>query len=203
MAYPCIFSTVYEVKVKFKMSEVKSVCVYCSMRLGDKKEYVEESEKLGKFFAQENLHLVYGGASKGLMAAIANSVLENGGKVTGIIPHVLKDKEVMHTGLTEIFLVEDMHTRKKMMSEKADAFVIMPGGFGTMDETFEIITWKFLGLHNKPIIIVNIDGYYDLLFKMMDNMIGHDLANKGYRNAFVVVDKVEDVVPAIRKSSQN
>lgn len=172
------------------------------MRMGDKKEFAESGRKLGQILALERLHLVYGGASLGIMAETANAALKHGGTVTGIIPYVLKDREVMHKGLTETFLVEDMHARKKMMFEKSDAFVVLPGGFGTMDEAFEIMTWRFLGIHKKPVIIVNVEGYYDLLIKMMDNMIGHDLANPEYRNAYAVVDKVEDIVPTIRKLAE-
>lgn len=184
------------------MSEIKSVCVYCSTRFGDKKEFAEAARELGRTIAKEKLNFVYGGSNVGLMGETANAVLKNGGTATGIIPRVLIDKEAPHEDLTEIFLVDDMHTRKKMMFDKADAFIVMPGGFGTMDETFEVITWKFIGTNKKPIVIVNIEDYYVPLLKMIDNMIGHDLASPEYRKFFTVVNKVEDVIPTIRKLAE-
>jgi uncharacterized protein (TIGR00730 family) len=143
--------------------KIESVVVFCGSKTGQNPLFMQHAAELGKLIAVLNLRLVYGGGNKGLMAAIANSVLEHGGSVMGIIPKILTEWEHQHTGLTELFVVPDMHTRKKMMYEMCDAAIVMPGGFGTLDEMFEMVTWNQLKIHDKKIYILNTDGFYNHL----------------------------------------
>lgn len=179
------------------MKNIKSVCVYCGHNPGDA-VYVNAAANLGKILAKEKLELVYGGGRLGLMGIIADNVINNGGRAVGFIPHHLDDREGAHTGIQELHRVDSMHTRKLNMSERADAFVILPGGFGTLDELFEIITWKQLRLHDKPIVIVNVNGYWNGLEKLMHHVIDNSFALPEHRYIFRVVDSVDDVVGALR-----
>jgi len=181
------------------MSEkINSVCIYCASRMGNNPNFEKSSKKLGKLLAENNVTMVYGGSVVGLMGTIADATLDNNGKVIGIIPEVIeKQGERRHDRLTEQYRVKDMHSRKKMMADKSDAFVIMPGGFGTMDETFEILTWKVIGIHDKPVVVVNIDGFYEPFLKLVDHIIEQGVAPASYRDSFVVVDSVEKVLPAL------
>ncbi|GAB4397978.1 MAG: TIGR00730 family Rossman fold protein [Microscillaceae bacterium] len=140
---------------------LKSVCVFCGSREGDLPQYAEAATALGKEMGQRGLRLVYGGAKVGLMGRVADAVLANGGTALGIIPDFLVRKEVAHTQLTEIRVVSSMHERKSQMAAAADAFIIMPGGIGTLEEFFEILTWRYLQLHHKPIGLLNIENYYE------------------------------------------
>ena len=151
------------------MNRIKTVCVYCGSGPGTNPRFVEAAIALGKTFAENNVRLVYGGGSVGLMGAVATSALDHGGKVTGIIPGHIVEMEVAHQTLTELIVVQTMHERKKMMFDRSDAFVILPGGMGTLDEMLEILTWKQLGLHDKPVILANIDGYWDRLLAVIDH----------------------------------
>ena len=139
--------------------------------------------------------LVFGGGRVGLMGVLADTVLAGGGKVIGVIPTFLNDKELAHRGATEMLVVPDMHTRKRVMFERSDAFCILPGGVGTMEEMFEIITWRQLHLHNKPIIILNTQGYWDPLIALLDRMIDAGFAHKGHEQLVTVVSRAADVVP--------
>ena len=182
------------------MTNINTACVYCASRMGNNPNFEKAAKEFGKILAENNITMVYGGSVVGLMGATANSVLENGGKVIGIIPEIIeKQGETKHEGLTEQYCVKDMHERKKMMADKSDAFIILPGGFGTMDETFEILTWKTINIHNKPIIFVNIDGFYDPLLKLIDHFVENGVTGEGYRDAFVIVDRVEDVMTKIKE----
>ena len=147
--------------------ELKSVCVFCGSRMGARPEYLAGARALGAELARRGLTLVYGGTSVGLMGAMADAVLAGGGKVVGILPRVLSDREIAHQGLTELHLVDSMHTRKAMMAERADAFIAMPGGIGTFEELFEVTTWAQLGIHHKPIGLLNVANYYAPLLAMM------------------------------------
>ena len=140
--------------------ELKSVCVFCGSRTGARPEYLEGARALGTELARRGFTLVYGGTSVGLMGAMADAALAGGGKVIGVLPQVLSDREIAHQGLTELHLVDSMHTRKAMMAELAGAFIAMPGGFGTFEELFEITTWAQLGIHHKPIGLLNVADYY-------------------------------------------
>lgn len=148
-----------------------SVAVFCGSRNGKDPIYEQHAKSVGSLLAQNNITLVYGGGNKGLMGAVANAALENNGKVIGVIPEVLKDREHHHSGITQLHIVIDMHTRKKMMYELCDAAIILPGGNGTLDEMFEMITWNILSIHNKKIILLNSAGYYNYLIGHINNML--------------------------------
>jgi uncharacterized protein (TIGR00730 family) len=150
---------------------MKSVLIFCGSSLGNDEQIHEEIKKLGELIAKNNFRLVYGGGDVGLMGMIADEVLHHGGKVAGVIPRFLHDKEIKHHGITELFMVETMHQRKALMCEMSDGVITLPGGFGTLDEFFEMLTWLQLGLHQKPICILNINGFYDLLLKQLDVMV--------------------------------
>jgi len=140
---------------------VKAICVYCGANAGVNPVYAEAARALGRALVENNLSLVYGGGKVGLMGVIADEVLRLGGEVTGVIPTALVEREVGHTGLTRQFIVKDMHERKAMMAKLADGFIAMPGGMGTLEELFEMLTWSQLGIHAKPIGLLNVDGFYD------------------------------------------
>lgn len=148
-----------------------SICVYCGSNAGSKPIYSERAAALGDRIAREGLRLVYGGGNVGLMGVVANAVLEAGGQVTGVIPRQLADLEVAHLGLTELEIVSSMHERKARMFDLSDGFVTLPGGFGTMEEIFEMLTWRQLGIGNKPCAFLDVDGFYAPLIGMIDRMV--------------------------------
>ncbi|WP_163998303.1 TIGR00730 family Rossman fold protein [Pyxidicoccus caerfyrddinensis] len=150
--------------------EVKSVCVFCGSRPGARPEYVESATRMGAELARRGLTLVYGGASVGIMGAVADGALSAGGRVVGVLPGFMGPKELAHPGLTELHMVGSMHERKALMAERADAFVALPGGFGTLDELFEIVTWAQLGLHRKPMGLLDTRGYFQPLVAMARHM---------------------------------
>jgi len=146
-----------------------TICVYCGSSEGNDPKTVEAAGKFGSLMAKKNIGLVYGGSSLGVMGVLANAVMRHNGRVTGVIPKDLFSKEVAHTGITELITVRDMHERKYTMAELADAFVALPGGFGTMEELFEIITWNQIGLIKKPVTLLNINGFYSPLLSMINH----------------------------------
>ena len=150
---------------------MKSVCVYCGASTGSDPVYAEAAVELAQTLAAHDLRVVYGGAHVGLMGLIADTALAAGAEVVGVIPRVLVDWEVAHTGLTELHVVDDMHERKALMAELSDAFVALPGGIGTLEELIEIYTWSYLGIHSKPLGLVNTDGYYDGLTAFLDHSV--------------------------------
>jgi len=150
---------------------IHRVCVFCGSNTGSDPVYSEAARALGRLFAQEGIGLVYGGGSVGLMGEVADAVLDAGGEVIGVIPHALWAREVGHRGLTDIRIVETMHERKAMMADLADAFVALPGGWGTLEEFFEVLTWAQLGLHQKPCGLLNIAGYFDGLLSFLEHSI--------------------------------
>lgn len=150
---------------------IKRICVFCGSRTGNRPVYADVAQQLGKAIVSHGIGLVYGGGSIGLMGDIADAVLREKGNVLGVIPHALASKEFAHTGLTELRMVSSMHERKAMMVELSDAFIAMPGGFGTFDEFFEILTWAQLGLHAKPIGLLNVEGYFDLLLAFINHVL--------------------------------
>tara|TARA_B110000263_G_scaffold47183_1_gene39165 strand:- start:3889 stop:4431 length:543 start_codon:yes stop_codon:yes gene_type:complete len=175
------------------MKKIKSLCVYCGSSEKGPEKHLREAKKLGYAMSQRKVRLIYGGGRVGVMGAVADAVIENNGAVTGVIPEFLMRHEVGHTGITELEIVTSMHERKARMAELSDGFIVLPGGLGTLEELFEIITWKQLGLHNKPIIVVNIDGYWDSLQKTIQNM-----SNEGYLRPeniklAIFVNKVDEV----------
>lgn len=149
---------------------ITSLAVFCGSKSGNDTLYLEHAKQLGYLLASKNITLIYGGGNKGMMGAIANAVLEKNGKVTGIMPKILTGIEHQHFGLTEMIEVEDMHTRKRMLYEKCDAALVLPGGYGTMDELFEMLTWNQLNLHDKQIFILNTSGFYDHLISFLHKM---------------------------------
>ena len=181
------------------MNKLKAVCVYCGSNFnGDEKLRIAIKE-LAQSLVEQQIRLVYGGGSVGVMGVLANDVLELGGEVTGVIPQFLMDKEVGHKGLTEMVITENMHQRKQKMADLADGFVILPGGFGTLEELFEVLTWLQLGLHGKPIGVLNVGGFYDPLFKQMDVMVEHRFLKQTNRDlvfnetdAAVLVEKMQN-----------
>ncbi len=149
---------------------MKSVAVYCGSSSGNKAEYTQQAQAMGRELARRGLTLVYGGGCVGLMGTIADAVLAEGGQVIGVIPGFLADKELAHKGCTELHVVETMHQRKLLMADLADGFVAMPGGFGTLEELFEVLTWGQLGLHGKPVGLLNTLGFYDSLLALLGHM---------------------------------
>src|SRR6201992_621229 len=147
---------------------LRTLCVFCASADGTKRAYREAGVELGGKLAQRGIGLVYGGATVGLMGAVANATLTGGGHVIGVIPHVLVDKEVSHHGCTELHVVDTMHTRKALMGEKSDAFLILPGGFGTFEELFEVLTWQTLKIHTNPILLLKTAGFYTHLLLFLD-----------------------------------
>ena len=151
--------------------KIKSICVYCGANFNGDPRIRESVELLARTLTSNNIKLVYGGGSVGLMGLLADEVLRSGGQVTGVIPQFLMDKEVGHKTITEMIITENMHERKKKMADLSDGFIILPGGFGTLEEFFEVLTWLQLGLHSKAIGVLNVDGFYNHLFAQMDLMV--------------------------------
>lgn len=156
--------------LKSVFMQIKSIAVFCGSKTGNNPLFEEQTRELGYLLAEKNITLIYGGGNKGLMAAVANAALERNGKVIGIIPKVLTDWEHQHDGLTELHIVETMHLRKQMLYEKCDAAIILPGGYGTLDEVFEMLTWNQLSIHDKKIFFLNTAGFYDPLIQHIRNM---------------------------------
>ncbi|MCF8474283.1 MAG: TIGR00730 family Rossman fold protein [Emcibacter sp.] len=180
------------------MADIRSLCVYCGSRSGRNNHFKKMAQNFGCDLAKHNINLVYGGGNVGLMGVLANTVMENGGEVTGIIPKHLNEAEVGWKEATNFFVVNNMHERKRMMFDLSDAFVALPGSIGTLDEIIEVITWKQLQLHNKPIIIVNVDNYWQPLFTLIDNFIKEEFTTFEVFNLFYVVNSVEEVVPLLK-----
>ena len=172
------------------MTLIKSLCVYCGSARGRSPRYVAAAKELGEALAARQIKLVYGGARIGMMGEVADAVMKNGGEVVGVIPEHLQTSEVGHSGITELKVVDSMHTRKKLMFDLSDAFAVLPGGYGTLDELFEIITWRMLKLHDKPVVVLNIDGYWDPLQKLIDHLIDDGFARPDSRQYFSVVNSV-------------
>lgn len=185
------------------MSELKSVCVFCGSSPGARPTYVESARALGRALAASGVDLVFGAGGVGVMGAVSQACLEAGGRVTGIIPEHLTRVEAPLSGLTECIVVPDMHTRKRKMFERSDAFVVLPGGFGTMDETFEILTWRQLGLHDKPVIIADIEGYWRPFLDFADSMLKEGFIRPTNLALFRVVDRVEDILPVAREEARS
>lgn len=185
------------------MAELTSICVYCGANSGASPEYAAAAMALGMAMAKERVRLVYGGGSIGLMGILARTVLENGGQVTGIIPQFLKDREVMLNEVPDLIVTADMHERKRVMFQRADAFLALPGGIGTLEEVVEIMTWAQLDRHVKPVLIANINGFWDSLVALFRRMTEEGFLNKSFLGSsatlpVVFVDSVEQVIPTIR-----
>ena len=179
------------------MASIASVCVYCGSSLGANPRHAEAARQLGAALAAHGIRLVYGGGRIGLMGQIADAVLAGGGQVIGVIPEHLQVEEKGHRGVTELHVVASMHERKNLMFELSDAFVILPGGFGTLDEAFEMLTWRQLHLHDKPILFLNIESYWTAFGTLVDQFIAEGFARETSRRLFAMVDTVEEVIPAL------
>lgn len=182
------------------MTKINNVCVYCGSSSKVDDAFKQAAIDLGKYIAEQKWGVVYGGGRVGLMGLVADSALEKGGKVIGIIPEHIQGREVEHTDLTELHVVDTMHVRKQMMVDRSEAFVILPGGIGTLDEFFELITWKQLGLHDKPIVIVNVNGYWTKLIEAVENIANEGFMRQEDLKMYHVVDKVEDVVETLKNA---
>ncbi len=183
------------------MPFIRSLLVYCGANAGNKQVYHDAAVELGKVLAQENITLVYGGGSVGLMGIIADAVLQSGGKVSGVIPGFLDTKEIGHKGVTEMHVVASMHERKALMEKLSDTVVALPGGFGTMDELFEMLTWAQLGLHRKPVGLLNVNGYYDHFLAQLDVMVQEGFLNPSNRNLLVVATTPGELIERLRSSN--
>jgi uncharacterized protein (TIGR00730 family) len=183
-------------------SRIRDVCVYCGSNVGIHAAYAQAARRLGEMLAAEGVGLVYGGGGLGLMGELARTVLANGGRVTGIIPAFLSEKERMLRDADELIVVEDMHQRKKLMFDKSDAFVALPGGIGTLEELVEQLTWAQLGRHTKPIVLVNVEGFWDPLLALLKHMGEEAFIRPEMDVRFITVDGAEDVLPAIRATAE-
>lgn len=173
---------------------MKSVVVFCGSSAGNKPVYEQQAFELGKILAEKGLVLVYGGAKVGLMGAVADGAIQANGKVIGVLPHFLQQKELAHEGLTELILVDTMHERKTKMNDISDAVIALPGGFGTMEELFEMLTWGQLGLHRKPIGLLNTNGFYDPLLQLAETMNSERFLSPENKNMLLHSDKIEDLL---------
>lgn len=180
------------------MTEIRSLCVLCGSREGNDPAYQEAAIRLGELMAEQGVRLVYGGGSIGLMGVIADAVIEAGGEVVGVIPDFLIRYEVGHGRLTDLVVTDSMHDRKRRMFEMADAFVVLPGGLGTLDETFEIVTWKQLRLHDSPIIILNVNGYWSPLLALIDATIRGGFAHPDIAELIAIVETPEQVLRSLK-----
>lgn len=183
------------------MSIIKTVCVYCGSGPGTNPNFVEAAIALGKAFARNKVGLVYGGGSVGLMGAIATSVLDNGGTVTGIIPDFLTSREHALARVQEMIVTRDMHERKRLMFERSDAFIALPGGVGTLEELVEQLTWQQLGRHAKPILLANVDGFWEPLLALLAHMRSTAFIRPTLAVNVLQAERVEDILPKLRAAA--
>jgi uncharacterized protein (TIGR00730 family) len=183
------------------MSKINAVCVYCGSSPGTDPVFVETAQKFGKILAENSVRLVYGGGSIGLMGAIAEAVRKHGGEATGIIPEFMTRREQPRRLAQELIVTRDMHERKRTMFDRADAFVALPGGIGTLEEVVEQLTWAQLGRHKKPILFANISGYWNPLLALIAHMRELEFMPGAMRVNFLVADRVEDILPMLREAA--
>lgn len=181
-------------------NQLTSVCVYCGSSFGSDPAHEAAATRLGQIIAEAGLRLVYGGGSVGLMGTVANAALESGGKVTGIIPRFLEKREVMLETLEDLVITNDMHERKHLMFEKADAFIALPGGIGTLEEAVEMMTWAQLGQHKKPVLLANINGFWSPLLELLDHMRAQGYIRPDTEVPYLVAKKVEDILPLLQQA---
>lgn len=177
---------------------MKRITVFCGSSFGTEEIYKEQATLLGQTLAKQNIELVYGGANVGLMGAVADGILNAGGKAIGVLPNFLRSKEIAHLGLTELILVESMHERKTKMNDLCDGVIALPGGFGTLEELFEMLTWAQLGLHKKPIAILNINGFYDSLIELTKVMVEKGLLKDVNQQMLLVSDTIDDLLEQMK-----
>jgi uncharacterized protein (TIGR00730 family) len=168
---------------------MNSICVFCGSSPGNDPAYAEAAQRLGGILAESDTTLVYGGGHVGLMGVVADAALEAGGEVIGVMPRSLVDREIGHTGLTKLHVVRSMHERKALMSELSDGFIALPGGNGTLEEFFEVLTWAQLGEHGKPCGLLNVAGYYDQLLKVFDQMVEKNFLGGAHRELVLVAEE--------------
>lgn len=185
------------------MKKLESICVFCGSSEGNDTVIIEQASLLGKTLAEREITLVYGASKLGIMGKVSQAALDHGGKVVGIIPKFLKLKEVVHLGLDEMITTTNMHERKLLMQEKSDAFIALPGGFGTLEELFEIITWSQLGLHHKPIGLLNTSGFYDHLIAMLEEMVRRGFLKMENLELLIVDDKIESLLEKMENFKPN
>jgi hypothetical protein len=175
----------------------RALCVYCGSSNNVAARHLEAAAELGRLAAGRGIGIVFGGGRVGLMGALADGALDAGGRVTGVIPQHLQDQEVGHNGVNEMIVVDSMHARKRRMFEISDAFCALPGGLGTLDETFEIVTWKQLGLHDRPVVLVNVDGFWDPLLALLAHQLEAGYIRPRHAGLYRVVESIESVFDAI------
>jgi uncharacterized protein (TIGR00730 family) len=180
------------------MPELRRICVFCGSSPGTDPRYLAAARACGDGLVKQGLGLVYGGASVGLMGAVADAVLAGGGEVIGVIPRALSSKEITHGGLQELHVVGSMHDRKALMAQHADAFIALPGGFGTLEELFEVATWGQLGLHRKPFGLLNVDGYFDHLLAFLDHCVSQGFLRADHRALLLVDDNLDALLDRFR-----
>ena len=173
---------------------IRNVAVFCASANGSRPIYREHATALGRALAAHHIGLIYGGAKVGLMQAVAEAAIAHGGHVVGVIPEVLVDIEVAHDGLSELHITDTMHTRKALMGERSDAFIILPGGFGTFEELFEVLAWQTLKLHTKPILLLNTAGFYTPMLAFLDHCVTEGVLKQKNRDILLVADTVEDTL---------
>jgi hypothetical protein len=184
------------------MSKINALCVYCGSSPGTDPAFVAAAQSFGKILAENNVRLIYGGGSVGLMGALANAVIDHGGAVTGIIPEFLTARERPRRLAQELIVTRDMHERKRLMFERADGFVALRGGLGSLEELVEQLTWVQLGRHKKPILIANLNGYWDLLLALIANMRGQEFVPPSLHVDFLTARRVEDILPKLREAAR-
>src|SRR5579859_5892644 len=183
------------------MSKIKTVCVYCGSGPGTNPHFIESAKAFGKELADHGIRLVYGGGSLGIMGAVASSVLDHGGQVTGIIPEFLTAKENMLKRVQELIITPDMHERKRLMFEHSDAFVALPGGIGTLEELVEQLTWQQLGRHSKPVLLANIDGFWEPLLALLMHMRETEFIRPTLSIEILKAERVEDILPRLQAAA--
>jgi uncharacterized protein (TIGR00730 family) len=176
----------------------ETLCVFCASAEGSDPAFRVAAEELGRELARQQIALVYGGSASGLMGAVADATIANGGRVLGVIPHVLVDMEIAHQGCTELHVVSTMHERKALMGEKSDGFLILPGGFGTLEELFEVLTWQAIGLHTKPVCLLNTSGFYDGLLQFLDHCVTQGVLKERAREILLVAKTVPEALALLR-----
>jgi uncharacterized protein (TIGR00730 family) len=183
------------------MSKIKTVCVYCGSGPGNNPRFLEAASAFGTILAENGIRLVYGGGSTGMMGAVATGVLDHGGSVTGIIPEFLNTRERMLTRVQELIVTPDMHERKRLMFERSDAFVALPGGVGTLEELVEQLTWQQLGRHSKPVLLANIEGFWEPLLVLFTHMRATQFIRHGFPVEVLKAERVEEILPRLRAAA--
>ncbi len=182
------------------MTALSSLCVYCGSSTGVDPAHATAAGRLGRLMAERGVRLIFGGGRIGLMGVLADAVLAAGGTIVGVIPRHIEEREIAHQHVTNLVVVDSMHERKLKMFQLADAFAVLPGGLGTLDETLEIITWRQLGLHDKPIVLVDNDGYWAPRLRLVDHVIATGFAGPDAARLFTVVDRVDDIFDAVARA---